>query len=452
MGVSEISWLEWYETELECLITVIFLLQVLKSRLKTGLTVFIWMVCYFFLAPARIIFENTALNLLHKAGIHALDDLYVFVFITAVGGILLTILLLFEDSMRKKLFAWGEILAMTVILEAVMESICYCLLGYIMTQAPDMERYIVRSATPVWYSSLSIIILTLQSRHDRKEMVLMVSIQLLLLLCEAAFVFTLLLGAVDFAAEHIFGLNLLVFLPAIAVNYLSSLILQHLSKLRNQEMKLAFAEELGEKEYVYYQLALENENILREMRHEIANQLQMIEAMLQMGEKERAEKIAGNLTERFRAAIRLRYCDNQIINIILSIKTDEANGRGILLENKVMPVLGELEIEDMDLSIVLTNLLDNAIRASEETAFSEPNVLCEIGRKQGQLIIKVSNDTDIKMEKRNLTEFETTKEDKLRHGVGLVLVRKVVEKYEGSFDIKLEEGKFTAMVMISAVS
>lgn len=446
--IMDMSLIDWYETALESLITVIFALQVLKPKLKAGLTVVIWEIYYFFIMWARIVIEINALRLLHRFGIHMFDNLRVFFALTATLGTFLAIVFLFKGSIWKKIFLEGEILAITIALEVIMESICYCRLGYIMLNAPKTEQYIIRTVSPVWYSSFSIILLTLQSRQDRKETILMISIQLLLLLSEMVFVFMLFLGARDYAAKHIFELNLLVFLPAIAVNYLSSLVLQHLSRLRERETKLAFAEEMGEKEYAYYQLALENENTLREMRHEIANQLQMMEALLQMGEDERAGKIANDLTNRFQTVGKIRYCDNQIVNIILSIKADEAKSRGILLENKVMPVLGKLEIEDMDLSIILTNLLDNAIRASGETAFSSKNVLCEIGCKQGHLIIRASNATKMKAGKEQLPEFETTKEDKMRHGVGLVLVRKVVKKYEGSFDIELKEEKFTATVMI----
>ena len=43
---------------------------------------------------------------------------------------------------------------------------------------------------------------------------------------------------------------------------------------------------------------------------------------------------------------------------------------------------------------------------------------------------------------------ETTKQDTLNHGYGLVNIRKVAQKYYGDIDISQEENMFTLMVML----
>lgn len=447
--------INWQETALwtitEGIIYAIFATRMLKSKLHPVFTVLIWIVVSTIFYMFSMGVDNVLLQWLHSRGFSNvfLDSVYVIKAVVMQVGIYGMIVLLFKDSLKRKILVGLFFTACGVIIELVIALIFYLSAGIVITKdCPDIVLTTGRMLSPALYSFFSIFTMMFLSRYDRKELLWMVAVQFLLLVGEIAFVMMMFLGSNSFLENHIIQVYLLVFLPTITANYLSSLVLQHVYSLRVKEAKLAFAEEMGEQEYAYYQLALENENTIRELRHETANQLQMMAALLQLGEEERANRLTGELMERFRTTVRIAYCDNQIINIILSIKTEEANKKGITMEHRVQPVLGDVKLEDMDLSMVLTNLLDNAIRGCEALTDAGGKVQCEIGYKHGSFVIRVSNDTDINTEENNLTELETTKTDKKRHGVGLTLVKKIAAKYEGDFSVKLENGTFIAMMVI----
>jgi hypothetical protein len=106
----------------------------------------------------------------------------------------------------------------------------------------------------------------------------------------------------------------------------------------------------------------------------------------------------------------------------------------------------ELAVEIVDLSIILTNLLDNAL-----TAIANVNGDCQlsvrISYQKGMLLIHVSNsyNGDVQYENGVLV---TTKEEKEEHGRGLQNVRKAVEKYQGILRLKHDADTFTAEVIL----
>ncbi len=95
-----------------------------------------------------------------------------------------------------------------------------------------------------------------------------------------------------------------------------------------------------------------------------------------------------------------------------------------------------------DINVILGNLLENAIEAAKRTQEKRLNV--KIKLKQGVLRIEIENSFCKKLPAesngsfflpeitdRGDTHCYTTKEDKEHHGIGLMNVKKMVEKYNG---------------------
>ena len=91
---------------------------------------------------------------------------------------------------------------------------------------------------------------------------------------------------------------------------------------------------------------------------------------------------------------------------------------------------------------MLGNLLDNSIEASEK----EDNPFIEVRIKtiKNTLIIAISNKCS-----SISTSFETSKPDKMFHGIGLRSVKKIVNKYNGEFSTEYLDNTFIAKVMIN---
>lgn len=99
-------------------------------------------------------------------------------------------------------------------------------------------------------------------------------------------------------------------------------------------------------------------------------------------------------------------------------------------------------INDIDITIILGNLIDNAFEASLNE--NEPYVDIDIRFEKEFLIIRISN----KYSGSLPTSFITTKNDKAKHGIGLSSVRNTVSKYNGEFNITKEFDSVVASVIL----
>ena len=102
-------------------------------------------------------------------------------------------------------------------------------------------------------------------------------------------------------------------------------------------------------------------------------------------------------------------------------------------------------IASFDINVLLSNLLDNAITASENSV--RKYLYLEILMEKSLMYITVKNsfNRQINEEKGN---FFSTKPDKNRHGYGLKNVKRIVKKYNGTFDIHYKDDEFCVQIMI----
>lgn len=131
---------------------------------------------------------------------------------------------------------------------------------------------------------------------------------------------------------------------------------------------------------------------------------------------------------------------NDTVDTILNIKQRTAEDKGIaFIINAEIPE--KCPVSSVHFASVLGNLLDNAIEASvdEESPFIE----VKIKPVKSCLMIVISN----KCTRSNI-KLETTKSDKLLHGIGIYSVKQTVKEYKGTFATDHTDGIFNAEIMI----
>ena len=100
----------------------------------------------------------------------------------------------------------------------------------------------------------------------------------------------------------------------------------------------------------------------------------------------------------------------------------------------------------MDISTILTNLLDNAVSALKNIK-RDKKLNIKIVYRKGMLIISIDNTYDGVVLYEN-GEIVTTKKDKNVHGKGLINIRKTAEKYNGLLKLSHNENVFTSEVLL----
>ncbi|PHV71665.1 hypothetical protein CS063_03640 [Sporanaerobium hydrogeniformans] len=187
----------------------------------------------------------------------------------------------------------------------------------------------------------------------------------------------------------------------------------------------------------------------RKMHHDFNNHLSCIDMLLQMNNIEKARKYIQNMlvsTNENKMLIRL---GNEIAEAVVNQKYQLAHKQGIAFQ-----VEGSLDekipIEAVDLCALLSNALDNAIEASlkiEEE--KDRSIYLQIKPYKDYLMIQVRNAV---AEEVNVKNLKTSKEDKNRHGIGMLSMKSVVEKYEGYLKYTCENKYFNLSMMLKVVN
>lgn len=140
-------------------------------------------------------------------------------------------------------------------------------------------------------------------------------------------------------------------------------------------------------------------------------------------------------------------CQNHLLNAILNEKKKDAKRRGISVKIVVEPGFSVDAIADIDLIVIISNLLDNAIEAAEKCRNGYMKVSLFPRNENHFSIIKIVNNYVGRIEAKE-GRLRTDKADRARHGFGLENVSDTVAKYGGYLQYFYRDGEFTAVVIM----
>jgi signal transduction histidine kinase len=194
-----------------------------------------------------------------------------------------------------------------------------------------------------------------------------------------------------------------------------------------------------------YRTISENYDKQRKLQHEYKNQMMVIAALASENKVEELNHYLEEHNKKNLVNLDLIDTNNVIVNAILNSKYQEASEKGIVFAVKVND-LSDIKIKDEDIVLILSNLLNNAIEASEKC--DEAVIKLKFVKENNQIIISVAN-TMSTTPSVNGNIFVTSKtEDADMHGIGIENIKEAVEKYGGSYVIKHDRGSFRFAILI----
>ena len=235
----------------------------------------------------------------------------------------------------------------------------------------------------------------------------------------------------------------------IAANVSIGMLAPYLLRQVTMSQNMDYGKELSNMEYKYYEMSVENDKKLHAIRHDISNHIQTIYSLFSNGENQRGLQLVDELKTRYSLVDQMVYCNNPVVNIILSNKKSEAEEKNIETHIKVKENLDNMPITDFDLSTVICNLLDNAIRGCICSEQSHPRLIVEILQKNQYLVVRVLNSCKVGMNIESTDRIETTKSNSQTHGLGMPIIAGIAKKYRGDFIVSAQNGIFTATVVMS---
>lgn len=106
----------------------------------------------------------------------------------------------------------------------------------------------------------------------------------------------------------------------------------------------------------------------------------------------------------------------------------------------------ELKVPSFDVTVILGNLLDNALNAVKKLE-KDRYINIKMKYTKGRLILNMENSFDGKIIKREGI-IHTSHRDKRNHGLGLESVKKVLTKYDGTMDLEYDDRKFNTSLLM----
>lgn len=235
-------------------------------------------------------------------------------------------------------------------------------------------------------------------------------------------------------------------LSLLLIEFLAYWMFYKLHTEHNEKVHSQLENQRLESEALMFDIYNQNYEDIRMIRHDLKNQVSYVSALLKQGDKEKAIEYFDEIAGAAEQPLSYIYTENKTINILLNLKTRKAELAGVTIRNNVC-VPQKLAVSDADLSSILTNLLDNAIEASEKVKhIMQPEITVDIAKKQNMLLISITNPTADGAESLKLM---TTKKDKYIHGFGTKIISKLAQKYNGVVQYKSNGWEFLVDIMLS---
>ena len=140
------------------------------------------------------------------------------------------------------------------------------------------------------------------------------------------------------------------------------------------------------------------------------------------------------------------FCNAPLINAALSIYFQLAEKNGITVKQKInLPE--KLNVDESDVAILISNLLENAVKASGRQPPDRREIGMTIAHAGNQCVLEITNLFDGEIVFEN--GLPKTSED--GHGIGMLSLKNFVEKYGAQTDFSHESGKVKVIIYFENV-
>ena len=242
--------------------------------------------------------------------------------------------------------------------------------------------------------------------------------------------------------QHIFSiLSILGILMTNSLVYVLYVNMQkdHAKQLEYSILQQAFKsqEKCVEETKILYQS-------VRSIRHDLKQHFQVALTMLHSGKINEAVDYMEKYNDTVLDGISNKvFCDNDVVNYIINSKSKICSDRHIKI---YIYIANEIpEFSDLDLCVLLGNALDNAIEGVSGEGNNE--IYLELRNVDNFFMISVKN-TIINSVLEDNPNLMSTKNEKEVHGLGILSMKEVVQKYNGSIEFYESDNKFCCDMLL----
>lgn len=175
---------------------------------------------------------------------------------------------------------------------------------------------------------------------------------------------------------------------------------------------------------------MQKEEEIKGLRHDLKNHFLVLQRLYQEQKYEEAKQYIDTIQASALTASTRIYCPDPFLNALLNEKISQKPP--IKFEIAIDPVCIRF-FESIDLCILIGNLLDNAIREISTHPDLDPTIMVSFIQTNIGAWLRVENPLYLKK------SLKSDKQDSSKHGLGLSIIKNIVDKYHGNLSIKQNE-------------
>jgi sensor histidine kinase YesM len=181
------------------------------------------------------------------------------------------------------------------------------------------------------------------------------------------------------------------------------------------------------------------------IKHDLKNHMLSIKSLIESGDSLESLNYVSKIINDTGAKHNYSSTGNTVIDSIINFKLQESEQKFIKADLD-LKIPEKLDIPSFDMTIILGNLIDNAIKAASDVV-GERYIKLMMKYDKGRLIIQTENPYVGEILEDNGVLL-TTKVEKQNHGIGLQNIKKVIQKYDGILNIDYTGNIFTVSLMM----
>lgn len=239
--------------------------------------------------------------------------------------------------------------------------------------------------------------------------------------------------------EIAFIINILLSVTFL-LGYIFFLHMVNKSTIQENEIKLL--SEKARMQMNCYEEINNYKNQVQRIVHDLKNQM-LISRELETEESKR--KYLNALEQNFDNILSKVNSGNEILDLLIQKKAEECKKNNIDFQYDVEFTSGDF-INLVDVGVIFGNIIDNAIESCERLDIPCKKIILCVTQLEKFIVIKIQNPVQAVIQEKN--RLITLKNDKDKHGWGMLCLKEALRKYDGNYRYKIEDKQFSLTMFI----
>lgn len=199
-------------------------------------------------------------------------------------------------------------------------------------------------------------------------------------------------------------------------------------------------------EKLEYQILEERIEDARRARHDVRHHMVVMGEYLDAGDYEHLKDYMNHYRKASGSEQPIVFCPHHAVNGLILYYAHQAQEHEIDFQVQ-LSIPDKLNVPDIDISVLLGNLLENALDACKEQTQRKRQMVIRGKADKHSLFFTIDNTCENKVRKNTKGQFLTTK--KGGSGIGIESVKHIVERYHGVFTAEKKGEMFCVSFMLN---